>query len=131
MSDNVPLSQWQIIAMVFAIVGAFWYVMQDLRASQKEYLTIREHAEYVTNARADLKRVEDENKLQLSKDTFKSWKEQRTNLTNDIQIRLMDRVTRAELLAHLEKDKDLLTNLQRQIDLLRSEMLAYHNGKPP
>lgn len=131
MSDTTPLSTWQIVGMVFAIVAALWYVTQDNRAGLREYLTLREHAEYAANARADLKRVEDENKSQVSREIFRSWQEQRTALTNDLQARVAARVTREELTAHQIKDKDILDNLQRQIDQLRAETRAYHFGKSP
>lgn len=122
MGNSVPLTPWQIIGMVFAVVAALWYVTQDNRASLKDYLTIREHAEYAANARADLQRVEAENKGQVSRDEFKSWQEQRTNLTNDMNARINAAVTRGELTAHLSKDQDVLANLQRQIEQLRADM---------
>ena len=108
-------SLWHIgisaaIALGLALLAAFW-ALADPRADIKEiknnYLTLREHEEFVRRFTADLARVEQDNRLQNS-----------------------EMATRSEVVAHAHADDAIreeqsrrLDQMQKQIDLLMSRTL--------
>lgn len=128
---------WQIIVsaavlLALALIGAFWSLADpraDIKAIQTDiithYLTIREHLEFRERVAQDIKRVEDENRLQnsttLTKEQFRTWADLHMNAL---------KATDAALKREIDSIVIRLDRVNDRLNRHMSEDRAYDNKVP-
>jgi len=107
-------ANWQLIIVVClttlgaagAVVGAFWSLADpraEVRAIRENYLTLREHEEFVRRFNSDIARIEGENRTQISRTEVETvWKRRAAELA-EMHKQLDD--LRGELQLHERDDR--------------------------
>lgn len=123
-----PLAITVVVTVGLAVLAAFWQLSDprsEIKTIREGYLSVREHNEFAARIAADIKRLEDENRRQLSVDTFRAWKDERDGVIRQLTERANKAVLQSEVQAVWTQRRAELDDIKRQIEVLRDMILNH------
>lgn len=123
-----PLTITIVVTVGLAVLAAFWQLSDprnEIKNIREGYLSVREHNEFAARIAADIKRLEDENRRQMTVETFRAWKDERDGVIRQLTERAGRAITQTEVQEVWRGFRAELDNLHRQIEQMRDMILNH------